>query len=53
MANRFNLPDISFFEKSPESIVSEMLQHINDKTGQEFQRADPRRKQVESLSVFV
>ncbi|MGE8036833.1 baseplate J/gp47 family protein [Lysinibacillus sp. NPDC093692] len=53
MTNRFNLPDITFFDKSPESIVSEMLQHINDKTGLEFQRADPRRKIVESQAVFV
>ncbi len=53
MANRFDLPDIALFEKSPESIVSEMLQHINDKTGQEFQRADPRRKLIESLAVFI
>ncbi|WP_197229876.1 baseplate J/gp47 family protein [Lysinibacillus sphaericus] len=53
MTNRFNLPDITFFDKSPDTIVSEMLQHINDKTGLEFQRSDPRRKFVESLATFV
>lgn len=53
MTNRFNLPDIEFFNKSPDVILSEMLQHIGDKTGFEFQRADPRRKFVEGLAIFV
>lgn len=53
MTNRFNLPDITFFDKSSEVVISEMLQHINDKTGLELQRADPRRKFVESLAAFV
>lgn len=53
MPNRFNLPDIEFFDKSPDTILTEMLQHIYDKTGLEFQRADPRRKFVEGLTAFV
>lgn len=53
MPNRFNLPDIEFFDKSPDTILTEMLQHIYDKTGLEFQRADPRRKFVEGLAAFV
>lgn len=53
MPNRFNLPDIEFFERSPEKILAEMLQHVYEKTGLEFQRADPRRKTLEGLAAFV
>lgn len=53
MPNRFNLPDIDFFEKSPDTITAEMLQHIYEKTVMEFQRADPRRKFVEGLAAFI
>lgn len=53
MPNRFNLPDIDFFDKSPDTILAEMLYHISEKTGLEFQRADPRRKFVEGLAAFV
>lgn len=50
---RFNLPELNFFEKAPETILQEMLLHINDKTGLSFERADPRRKIVEGLAAFV
>lgn len=53
MSNRFNLPDIDFLEKAPEQIESEMLQHVNDKTGLTLTRADPRRKFLQSLATFV
>ena len=53
MANRFNLPDIDFLEKAPEQIESEMLQHVNEKTGLILTRADPRRKFLQSLATFV
>lgn len=53
MSNRFNLPDISFFDKAPEKIVSDMLFCILEQTGYELQRADPRRKMVEALATFV
>lgn len=53
MPNRFNLPDVDFFEKDPDKILLEMLNHIYEKTGLEFERADPRRKFVEGLAAFV
>lgn len=53
MSNRFNLPDIDFLEKAPEQIESEMLQHVNEKTGLTLMRADPRRKFLQSLAAFV
>lgn len=51
--NRFNLPDINLLEKSPDTILAEMLQHVYEKTGLELQRSDPRRKMLESLAAFV
>lgn len=53
MTNRFDLPDIEFFNKAPEQILADMLFHISEKTGLEFRRADPRRKFVEGLAMFV
>jgi phage-related baseplate assembly protein len=51
--SRFGLPEINFFEKAPEKILQEMLFHVNEATGQEFERADPRRKIIEGLAAFV
>ena len=53
MPNRFNLPDVDFLEKDPDKILAEMLSHISDKTGQEYERADPRRKFVEGLAAYI
>ena len=53
MSNRFNLPDIDFLEKAPEKIESEMLMHVQEKTGLNLMRADPRRKFLQSLVAFV
>jgi len=53
MPNRFNLPDITFLEKAPEKIESEMLLHVAEKTGHNLMRADPRRKFLQSLAAFV
>lgn len=51
--NRFNLPDINFFEKSPELIEREMLFHIQEKTNLALENADPRRKIVQAMTQFV
>lgn len=53
MSNRFNLPDIDFLEKAPEKIESEMLMHVQEKTGLNLMRADPRRKFLQALVAFV
>lgn len=53
MTNRFNLPDLNFFEKDPDLIEREMLLHVEEKTGLTLQRADPRRKFLQSLVPFV
>ncbi|SPT95549.1 Uncharacterized homolog of phage Mu protein gp47 [Lysinibacillus capsici] len=53
MTNRFNLPDLNFFEKDPELIEREMLLHVEDHTGFSLQRADPRRKFLQALVPFV
>ena len=50
---RFGLPEINFFEKAPEKILQEMLFYVTEATGQEFERADPRRKIIEGLATFV
>ncbi|MEG0261003.1 MAG: baseplate J/gp47 family protein [Lysinibacillus sp.] len=51
--NRFNLPDLNFFDKEPELIEREMLLHVEEKTGIALQRADPRRKFLQALTTFV
>lgn len=53
MTNRFNLPDLNFFEKEPGLIEREMLLHVEEKTGLTLQRADPRRKFLQALIPFV
>lgn len=53
MTNRFNLPDLNFFEKEPDLIEREMLLHVEEKTGFTLQRADPRRKFLQALIPFV
>ena len=53
MTNRFNLPDLNFFEKDPDLIEREMLLHVQEKTGLTLHRADPRRKFLQSLIPFV
>lgn len=51
--NRFNLPDINFLEKDPEKIERDMLYYIKEKTGITLTNADPRRKFVQSLVLYV
>lgn len=53
MTNRFNLPDIDFLEKDPDLIEREMLLHVEEKTGLSLQRADPRRKFMQTLTAIV
>ncbi|MEY9975724.1 baseplate J/gp47 family protein [Lysinibacillus sp. RC79] len=53
MTNRFNLPDLNFFDKDPDVIEREMLFHVAEKTGLTLQRADPRRKFLQSLIPFI
>lgn len=47
---RFNLPDITFAEKSPQQIEAEILNRYEQLTGQRLSLADPRRKFIQ---VFV
>lgn len=51
--NRFNLPDINFLEKSPDDIERDILFHIEEKTGHTFSNADPRRKFVQGLVLYI
>lgn len=53
MANRFELPDVNFFEKAPEAIEQEMLQHIEERTGIQLDNADPRRKFVQGVADYI
>lgn len=53
MTNRFNLPDLDFLEKDPDLIEREMLLHVEEKTGLTLQRADPRRKFMQTLTAIV
>ncbi|CEG29789.1 baseplate assembly protein [Bacillus sp. B-jedd] len=51
--NRFNLPDINFLEKDPEAIEQDMLLYIEEKTGITLSNADPRRKFLQGLVLYV
>ncbi|THD15381.1 hypothetical protein CI793_13525 [Anoxybacillus ayderensis] len=51
--NRFNLPDINFLEKSPEDIERDILFHIEEKTGIKLSNADPRRKFIQGLVLYI
>lgn len=51
--NRFNLPDVNFLDKAPEDIERDILFHIEEKTGMTFSNADPRRKFVQSLVLYI
>lgn len=51
--NRFNLPDVNFFEKSPEDIERNLLFNIEEETGQTLSNADPRRKFLQGLTAYV
>lgn len=53
MTNRFGIPDINFFDKSPDKIEQEMLFDIEEQTGMTFTTSDPRRKFVQGLALFV
>ncbi|MDX8367791.1 baseplate J/gp47 family protein [Cytobacillus sp. IB215665] len=51
--NRFNLPDVNFLDKSPEEIEKTMLDYIESKTGITLSNADPRRKFVQGLVLYI
>ncbi|KYD02628.1 hypothetical protein B4102_0222 [Heyndrickxia sporothermodurans] len=51
--NRFNLPDIDFLEKDPEDIERDILFYIEEKTGMTLTNADPRRKFVQALVLYI
>lgn len=51
--NRFNLPDVSFLEKDPQIIESNLLSYIQSKTGITLSNADPRRKFVQAFVLYV
>lgn len=53
MSNRFNLPDVSFFDKSPDVIETEMLFYVEEKTGLTLSNSDPRRKFLQSLVLYI
>lgn len=53
MSNRFGLPDINFFDKTPEKILQEMLEVHKDITGHTYLRSDPRLKAIEAQAYFV
>lgn len=53
MNNRFELPNIYFFEKTAEQIEREMLTHIEGKTGITLENADPRRKFIQGLTAYI
>jgi phage-related baseplate assembly protein len=51
--NRFNLPDINFLEKDPDAIETDILFYISDNTGLTLNNADPRRKFVQALVLYI
>ncbi|MCT8975486.1 baseplate J/gp47 family protein [Clostridium sp. CX1] len=51
--NRFNLPDINFLEKDPEKIENDMLSYVETQTGITLSNADPRRKFIQGLVLYV
>lgn len=53
MTNRFGIPDINFFDKSPDKIEQEMLFDIEEQTGITLTTSDPRRKFIQGLALFV
>jgi phage-related baseplate assembly protein len=53
MAPRFNLPDVSFAQKSPEQIEAEILAYIEAETGIKPAPADPRRKFIQALVAWA
>ncbi|CDX01308.1 Baseplate assembly protein J [Desulfitobacterium hafniense] len=51
--NRFNLPDVNFLEKDPQIIESNLLSYVQNKTGITLSNADPRRKFVQGLVLYI
>lgn len=51
--NRFNLPDINFFEKSPEDIERNLLFNIEEQIGITLSNADPRRKFIQGVTAYI
>jgi phage-related baseplate assembly protein len=51
--NRFNLPDVNFLDKSPEDIERDMLFYVESETGITLSNADPRRKFLQALVLYV
>lgn len=47
---RFNLPDISFAEKSVEEIETDMVTRFRELTGIELSNSDPRRKMLQTVA---
>ena len=53
MKARFNLPDVTFTEKSPEKIEAAILNRYKEITGQNLGAADPRRKFIQSIVPII
>lgn len=51
--NRFNLPDINFLDKNPADIERDILLYIEERTDITLSNADPRRKFVQSLVLYI
>src|SRR5690606_2112864 len=49
---RFNLPDITFAEKSPEKIETDIVNRYSQLTQKSLSRADPVRKYIQSLAYL-
>lgn len=50
---RFNLPDITFTEKSPEQVEAEVLAEFQKQSGLSLAPADPRRKFIQSIAYLL
>lgn len=53
MNNRFELPEVNFFEKPVEEIEKEMLVYVEEKTGITLENADPRRKFIQGIAMYI
>lgn len=53
MKTRFNLPEVTFTEKSPEKIEADILSRYKQITGQSLGLADPRRKFIQAIVPII
>ena len=50
---RFNLPDITFVEKSPEKIETDIINRYSKLTQKSLSRSDPVRKYIQSIAYIL